>query len=181
MAQHDHIKNGDGRFFYHIKTIGAVALVVGALSFAALLFPLTFINNDAGSTYWSVIKSGSVTRQSLASVMLLAGLLLISAAAIVTWLIALYASFRIAGPLFRFSRNMEILIDSGDVTLTPIRKEDQLHEEAWLFVQTFNRLQQHYREIGITVDKALAQIDSGDSGFTKSLKELRELDSHVRL
>lgn len=181
MAQHNQVKSSDSWFFYHLKTIGTVALVVGVLSFATLFLLLNFIGNDAGSTYWSVVKSGSITRQSLAPGMLLAGLLLVSAAAAVTWLVALYASFRIAGPLFRLSRNMEILIGSGDATLVPIRRNDQLQEESRQLVQTFHALQNHYHEIGAAVDKALARIDSGGAGLAKSLEELREVDSRVRL
>lgn len=181
MTQQDSITNSDSRFFYHIKIIGTVSLVVGALSFVVLFLLLAYIKSDTASTYWSFIHSGSITRQSLGPGMLLAGLLLTSAAAVITWLVALYASFRIAGPLFRFSQNMVMLIGSGDIKLIPIRKKDMLREEAQLFVQTFNSLQDHYREIGAAADKALAQIDSGSTDLMKSLEELRELDRRVRL
>lgn len=181
MAQQNNIKSNDSRFFYHIKIIGTVSLAVGTLSFAVLFLLFAYIKNDTTSTYWSFIQSGSITRHSLGPGMLLAGLLLISAAAAITWLVALYASFRIAGPLFRFSQNMAMLIGSGDIRLTPIRKKDLLREEAQLFVQTFNSLQDHYREIGAVADKALAQIDSGGADLMKSIEELHELDRRVRL
>lgn len=181
MEQQNHIQHGNGRFFYHIKTIGTVAFVVGMLSFITLALLLAFIGNSSGSTYLSIVKSGSVTRQSLGPSMLLAGLFLVSAAAAITWLVALYASFRIAGPLFRFSRNMEILIGSGDLKLVPIRKEDQLQEEARQFMQSFTLLQEHYREIGAAANDTLAKIDSGDPNLAQSLKKLHELDSRVRL
>lgn len=181
MAQNHHIQGGNCRLFYHLKIIGIVALAVGGLSFAALLLLLAFISDNSGSAYWEIVKSGSITRQSLGPGMLLAGLFLVSAAAAITWLISLYASFRIAGPLFRFSRNMEILIESGAVTLTPIRKDDQLQEEARQFAQSVDLLQGHYREIGAAADNALALIDSGGRGLAQSLAKLRELDRRVQL
>lgn len=181
MASPNHIRQGNVRLFYHLKTIGTVALVVGGLSFVTLLLLLAFISDGSGSTYWGIVKSGSVTRQSLASGMLLAGLFLVGATAAITWLVALYASFRIAGPLFRFSRNMEILIGSGDITLAPIRKKDQLQKEAQQLVRSFNLLQDHYREIGVAADNVLALIDSGAPGLAQALKKLQELDHRVRL
>lgn len=181
MAQNSRIQGGNSRLFYYLEIIGTVALVVAGLSLATLLLLLFFISDNSGAAYWDIVKSGSITRLSLGPGMLLAGLFLVSAAAAITWLISLYASFRIAGPLFRFSRNMEILIESGAVTLTPIRKKDQLQEEARQFVQSVDLLQGHYREIGAAADNALALLDSGGHGLAQSLAKLRELERRVQL
>ncbi len=181
IVQSNQAQGANCRFFYYLKAIGIVAFVVGGLSFATLLLLLAFISDNPGSAYWDVVKSGSITRQSLGPGMLLAGLFLVSAAAAITWLISLYASFRIAGPLFRFSRNMEILIESGAVTPLPIRKDDQLQAEARQFAQSVGLLQGHYREIGAATDHALAQIDSGGKDLAQSLAKLRELDRRVHL
>jgi hypothetical protein len=181
MAQNNPTQSDNSRLFYHLKTIGTVALVVGGLSFAALLLLLAFLSDNTGSSYLDIVKSGSITRKSLGPGMLLAGLFLVGATAAITWLISLYASFRIAGPLFRFSRNMELLIGSEDVTLTPIRKEDQLQGEARQLVQSFDLLQTHYREIGAAADDALTLIDTGGHGLAEALAKLRELDRRVHL
>lgn len=169
------------RLLYYLKIIGIVALVAGGLSLATLLLVLIFINDNTGASYLDFVRSGSITRQSLGPAMLLAGLFLVSVTAAITWLISLYASFRIAGPLFRFSRNMEILIKSGAVTPTPIRKEDQLQEEARQFARSVELLQGHYREMGAAADHALTLIDSGGHGIGQPLAKLRELDHRVRL
>jgi len=181
MLQNHPGHNDNRRFFYLLKTIGFVALVVGGISFATLLLLLVFISDNYGSSYWDLVKSGSVTRQSLGPGMLLAGLFLVSAAAAITWLISIYASFRFAGPLFRFSRNLESLIDSGDITLRQIRKEDQLQDEAQQFVQSVNLLQNHYREMEAATASALALIDSGGHGLDQALAKLRTLDRRVQL
>ena len=181
MAKNNPVQGGNSRFFYSLKTIGMVALVVGVLSFAALLVLLAFISTGTASTYWDIIKSGSITRQSLGPSMLLAGLFLVSTTAIITWLISLYASFRFAGPLFRFSRNMEMLTASGEATLIPIRKDDQLQEEAKQFAQSVSLLHSHYREIAAATDHALALIDSDGHELAQPLGKLRELDRRVQL
>lgn len=181
MAHHNPIQRDKCRLFHYLKTIGIVALAAGGLSFATLILVLLFIGDNAGSSYWDVVRTGNITRQSLGSAMLLAGLFLVSATAAITWLVSLYASFRIAGPLFRFSRNLEKLISSGAATPTPIRKEDLLQEETRRFARSVEQLQGHYREIGAAADHALAQIDSGGHGLVQSLAKLRELDRRVRL
>ncbi|MDO9063660.1 MAG: hypothetical protein Q7U25_00450 [Sulfuricella sp.] len=183
MAQHNQLQDDNGRFFYYLKIIGSLALAGGGISFATLLLLLAFVSDNSGAAYWDIVKSGSITRQSLGPSMLLAGLFLASAGAAITWLISLYASSRIAGPLFRLSRNMEILIGSGDATLTPLRKKDLLQEEARQLVRSVNLLQGHYREIGAAADNALALIDSGGRGrgLAQSLTKLRELDRRVQL
>jgi hypothetical protein len=181
MAQHGPIQGNNSRFNYHLKVTGTVALVVGSLSFATLLLLLVFISDNAGDTYWDVVRSGSVTQQSLGPGMLLAGLFLVSASAAITWLISLYASFRIAGPLFRISRNMEMLIETGAATLTPIRRKDQLQKEMQQLVQSAEVLQNHYREIDAATDNALALIDSGCHDLAPAFEKLRELERRVRL
>lgn len=67
---------------------------------------MPFTSSNSGSACGGFSRSGSITRHSLGSGMPLAGLFLVSAAATITRLISLFASFR-------FSRNVEMLIDSG--------------------------------------------------------------------
>jgi hypothetical protein len=171
----------NSRYFYHLKIIGGIALVIGGLSFATLILLLTSISGSTGTTYWNIVQSGSVTHQSLGTGMALAGLFLTGGAAVITWLISLYASFRIAGPLFRISRNLEILAGSGAATLTPIRKKDQLQAEMQQLAQSARVLQDHYSEMEAAADNALALIDSGGHGLGQSLARLRELERRVRL
>lgn len=181
MAQHASFQSGNSRLNYHLKVTGTVALVVGGLSFATLLLLLAFISENAGATYWDVVRSGSITHQSLGPGMLLAGLFLVGAAAVITWLISLYASFRIAGPLFRISRNMDVLIETGTATPTPIRKKDQLQKEMQQLVQSVEALQSHYREMEAATDNALALIDSDQYNLAPAIEKLRELECRVRL
>lgn len=181
MTKALHPQSGGGRFFYHLKIIGGVALVIGSLSFATLMLLLTSISSSTGGTYWNIVQSGSVTHQSLGPGMALAGLFLVGAAAVITWLISLYASFRIAGPLFRISRNLEILTESGAATLTSIRRKDRLQTEMQQLMQSARLLQDHYRELEAATDNALALIDSGGHDLGQSFARLRELERRVRL
>lgn len=181
MTQRGPDQSGTSRLNYHLKITGTVALVVGGLSFATLLLLLAFISDNAGTTYWDVVRSGSVTHQFLGPGMVLAGLFLVGTTAAITWLISLYASFRIAGPLFRISRNIEVLIESGTATPTPIRKKDQLQKEMQQLVQSVEALQSHYLEIDAATDDALALIDSGQHNLAPAIEKLRGLERRVQL
>lgn len=181
MAQDMQEQRSSNCLFYYLKIIGLVALAIGAIAFATLLLLLIVISDNSGTTYWDIIKSGSMTRQSLGMGMLLAGVFLVGAAAIITWLASLYASFRFAGPMFRFSRNMEILTGSGAGPLIPIRKDDQLQQEARHIEQSVKSLHNHYRELGSATETALTMAASGNRELAQFVSKIRELDRRVQL
>jgi HAMP domain-containing protein len=172
---------GCSLLIFHFKLVGKVALIAGALSFGVLLAVLVFISDPAGESYWRVVRSHSITRQSLATSLLLAGCLLVLAVAFITWLFSLYASFRIAGPLYRFARNLEQLSGGGTARLVPIRQDDQLQEEANKLQEAAQRLADHYRHVAAAADRGLAAVAAADAGeLARAVTKLRELDSRVR-
>lgn len=172
---------GCSLLIFNFKLVGKIALVGAALSFGVLLAVLLFVSDAAGESYWHVVRSHSVTRQSLGPSLVLAGCLLVAAVAIVTWLFSLYASFRIAGPLYRFARNMEQLIGTGPARLVPIRQDDQLQGEARQFHEAAERLEGHYREVSAAADRALAAVDAAEAGeLAQAVATLQELDGRVR-
>lgn len=182
MESKNSAQSGQASLQFHLKLVGKVALIVGAVSFGALLAVLLLISDSSGDAYWQVVKSRSITRESLGPGMVLAGCFLVGAAALVTWVASLYASFRVAGPLFRFSRNMEKLIEGGPTNIIPIRQKDELQGEAKQLQDAADRLRSHYREVSTATERAIAAIDSGSAGrdLAQSLATLQELDRHVR-
>lgn len=174
---------GCSLLIFHFKLVGKIALICGALSFGVLLAALLFISDAAGENYWHVVRSHSITRESLGPSLVVAGCLLAVAVAIITWLFSLYASFRIAGPLYRFARNMEQLIGTGPARIVPIRQDDQLQGEARQLQEAAERLADHYRQMAAATDGALTAIDAADAGgseLAQAVETLRELDGHVR-
>lgn len=172
---------GCSLLIFHFKLVGRVALIAGAMSFGVLLAVLLFISDPAGESYWHVVRSHSITRQSLGTSLLLAGCLLVLAVAFITWLFSLYASFRIAGPLYRFARNLEQLTEEGTARLVPIRQDDQLQDEAKKLQEAAQRLEAHYHDVSVATDRARAAIDGSDAGeLAQAVATLRELDGRVR-
>jgi hypothetical protein len=172
---------GCSLLIFHFKLVGKIALFAGVLAFGVLLAVLLFISDASGESYWHVVRSHSITRQSLGPSLLLAGCLLAAAVAIITWLFSLYASFRIAGPLYRFARNMEGMIETGSARIVPIRQEDQLQGEARLLREAAESLEGHYRQLAAATDRAFEVIDAADANELKqAVAMLRELENRVR-
>lgn len=177
--------NDEPQIFFHLKLVAKITLLVGAAACAGLILALMLISHQSGSSYAETIRSYSLTREHLGAALLVAGLFLVAFAAVITWLISLYSSFRIAGPLFRFSRNLEMSITQGPATLVPIRKRDSLQKEHGQLELSMHSLQAHYGALREAAGRAVAILESGDRhGYPETasaIAKLKDLDSRVRL
>jgi len=188
------MKNGDSSVqrqnephpvLFHLNLVGKVALLVGAVACAGLVLVLLFITDKSGACYGEIFRSNSLTRQSLGPAMLVAGLGLVAFSGAMTWLVSLYSSFRIAGPLFRFARNLELMIENGPSSPVPIRTKDRLQREGRQLERSTDRLQAHYGAVREAADHAVALLESSDGRaaeyLPQTLAKLKELDRHVVL
>lgn len=146
---------------FHLRWVAKIALSVGAVAAAGLAVVLYVLTDTTGATYGELIRSRSIAQHQLGPALLIGGLFLLAFTAILTWLITLYSSFRIAGPLFRLSRNLETSIAQGPGRPVPIRESDRLHREAALLEESFDALASHYGKISDEVDRAIRQVDAG--------------------
>jgi hypothetical protein len=149
---------------FHLRWVARIALWVGAVAAAALAVMLYLLTDTASWSYSELIKSHSITQHNLGPALLIGGVFLLGFTAVLTWLIALYSSFRIAGPLFRLSRNLEVSIAQGPVKPVPIRESDRLRQEAALLEESLGVLASHYKELREEVDQALVKMDAGKLG-----------------
>ena len=149
---------------FHLRWVAKIALSVGAVAAAGLALMLFVLTDSSGASYGDLIKSRSVARHLLEPALLIGGSFLVAAAAVLTWLIALFSSFTIAGPLFRMTRNLEVSISQGPTKPVPIRESDRLHEEAALLGDSFAALASHYEALGAELDQALRRMDAGEIG-----------------
>ena len=170
---------------FHLKLVGKIALAVGATACVGLILTLMSVSAKSGASYAQIIGSYNLTRQHLGPALLVAGLFLLAFTAVITWLISLYSSFRIAGPLFRFSRNLEMEIARGPTAPVPIRKTDSLQQEHEQLKRSIDGLQAHYGALREAALQAQAALGSDDkeawSEAARVIARLKELDSHVRL
>ena len=168
--------------FIHLKLVAKVSLGVGAVAVLSLLISLLLVSGPADESYAAIIRSNSLTSAHLGKVMLTIGLMLVAVAGVITWLMALYSSFRIAGPLYRFSQNLKLASSSDTSRLIDLRKGDALVPQAEQIKQSVSVLRAHFAEVeavAAAAEKALENRD--DAAYTEAVARLKALDEKVRL
>lgn len=142
-----------------LRVTAKIAISISLLSALVLVFILQFLLIDQSEkNYLETIVSLSQSQQQLTIAMAVGGALVITAAGLLTWLFTLYFSHRIAGPVYRFTRNLELEIEKGPVPTVAIRKEDSLQAVSRKLSDAVNRLSQYYDgqlEIVDKLDQAL--------------------------
>lgn len=154
--------NDPPEILFHLRWVASIALWVGGLAAVGLALVLYVLTDATGQSYGELIQSHSLAQYRLGPALLISGFFLLGLTAMLTWLISLYSSFRIAGPLFRLSRNLEASISQGPVKPVPIRASDSLHPEAALLEETLAVLDSHYAGLGQELDQALSRANAGE-------------------
>lgn len=175
----DQIQGPKHRFLLINRRFAAkIALIVGVVSCLGAALVLIFITGEPEGSYGAASRHYSQSLQHLTPTLLAAWLILMLFFGIVTWLISLYTSHYIAGPLYRFMRNMETFIEQGLVTPVPTRNADQLKQEEQQIRRSVAKLQQHYGEIRAVTEGALSQHGLQ---LADSISKLKELDREAHL
>lgn len=125
---------------FHLLLVARIALGVALVAAAALYGVIAYIDTGTGDGYAGAVRAFAMSRESVGPAMLVAGVILLCAACVLTWLVSLYASFRIAGPLFRFTRNIELAAAGGDARPIPIRQSDLLQGASRQLIETIEDL-----------------------------------------
>jgi hypothetical protein len=165
----------------NFKLVAKIGLSVAATALLGLLLALFVLSDDKASGYGEIIGAFSLAKKNLAPVMIVFGLAMVCFAGVSTWLFALYASFRIAGPMFRISRNLEQQISQGPIAPMPIRATDSLQHEWKAFEASVFALRAHYEELRL----ALGAVEASNAGNTDALDlamtQLTKVEHRVRL
>ncbi|OGT05948.1 MAG: hypothetical protein A2143_05630 [Gallionellales bacterium RBG_16_57_15] len=177
---HDQASRDETHFLLRLRLVSKITLIVSAAFCLGMLLALTFITDDSGIGYSKIIRSHNLSRRYLAHALLAAGVFLVLFSIVVTWLISRRISFHIAGPLYRFARNLETFIEHGPVTPVPTRKSDHLKQEERQIKHSIARVQAHYGAMRAATEAALAQINSQQFPAA-AFAQLKELDRASRL
>lgn len=143
-----------------LRAIAKVAISVSLLSALILFTALYFLLIDQSEkSYLEAIASLTRSQQQLAMAMFVAGAMILLLAGFITWLITLYFSHRIAGPIYRFSRNLELQIEKGPVATIAIRKEDSLQTLSAKQSTAAEGLGRYYNSQKVAVDQICQLLD----------------------
>lgn len=167
--------------FFHLKLVGKISLAAGVTAVLCLLVALSVLTGPSGESYESIIRNSSITRAQIGPLMLFSGLVLVALVGIVTWLIALYSSFRVAGPLYRFSRNFMAATSGGNSALLDLRRGDSLKRQEVHITQAVASLRGHYGAIDQAAMQASAALEQGDAvSYAEAVERLRILGEKAR-
>lgn len=166
-------------FLFHLRWVSKIAIWIGGTAAIGLIVVLFFLTGHAGTSYEELIRAGSLTQHQLGPALLVGGFFLVSFGAILTWLITLYSSFRVAGPLFRLTHNLKASIGHRPEKPISIRSADRLHPEAILLEKSLEVLANHYRGLQSEVDHALQRLDAGDLTAADRQAICERLKSHL--
>ena len=165
-SQHD--RNEAASHLGRFRRVSKISLWISLISTAGILFIAFYIDTpDTG--YLQNISSLVTSRKNLDLVLLLTGLWLVGITAITTWMITLYSSFRVAGPLYRFSRNLEVGASEGAMPLIRIRANDYLKEECQLLHESVDSLYSYYDELKIELIALERSLVNSDINTSSSL------------
>jgi hypothetical protein len=168
--------------FFHLRLIAKISLAVALSATLALVVGLTLVGAEGGDSYNALIRSHSLTGEYLGAAMLLAGLMLIAIAGVATWMIALYSSHRIAGPLYRFSQNLKLAAASDAAPMLELRKDDALLAQAAKVKLAVTGLREHYAAVRAAAGQAQAALAAGDAvNYADAIARLKALDAKVRI
>lgn len=173
---------GEPLIFVHLKLVAKISLAVGAVAVLSLLGALTILGPNGADSYEAIVRSNAITSEHLGTIMLLAGLALVAIAGVLTWLIALYSSFRIAGPLYRFSQNLRLASAGDSAPLVDLRHGDSLQRQAACIENAVANLRSHYTTIEELACHAGAALERRDAAaYADAIAQLKALDAKVRL
>ncbi len=171
------------------KLVAKIGLSVAVASCLGLLLVLIPVSDEKASGYGQIIGAFGLARQSLGPAMLVFGLAMVSFAGITTWLFSLYASFRVAGPLYRISRDLELQIEQGAITPVPIRATDSLQREWRAFeasVAALRAQREDLKQALSEVEKALPTntvitATAETAPLVPAIARLKKAEQRVRL
>jgi hypothetical protein len=161
--------------FFHLKWVAKIALTVATIVWMGLLLVIFLVTDDNGTDYAHIIANHCLTSHSMGPALLVFGLLMVVIAAITTWVIALYSSFRIAGPLFRFSQNLKSIVEDAFALPVAIRQTDILQREWNEFDTSTAKLRAHYRSLREAFDQCKQTVRTDAGIDTASLAQVCHL------
>ncbi len=149
-------------------------VILGAIISGIILYAAT--NQKLGNTYLESLNAIKVLNDNLISNLIYTSLITVITISIVTITITLFASHKIAGPLYRLERSTEA-IGNGDFTLeTRLRENDEITGVA----SALNEMAGKLRSKMIDIKTDLEEIKESSAGMESALKDKRLSEKELK-
>ncbi len=150
-----------------MEHVAKLSLFIGFFCALGILLLALYLDTP-NSDYLRSISSLVTSSERLDLLMLLTACCLVGACAAVTWSISVYNSHHIAGPLFRFSKNLQLDEDGNPPQLIRIRDTDYLHSEHDMLCDSLNHFYAQYTLIEQQLICLRETIPGGDEELVQA-------------
>ncbi len=154
-------KNFQRNFIFRFCLVAIVAMAAASV----LLYALS--GDTVTASYRSSHLVLEKTSDAIIGKLIITNLAVLVAFLIVTIFVTLYVSFKIGGPLFRFSQDLRYIADGNLKKRVRLRKGDQLQKFAEELNNLVENIETRVREVQEQVVE-LKELASGD-GFDKDV------------
>ncbi len=161
---------------FQYKLIGKFILlnVVILIMFSILIY--LFLNSEVDANLKSAHVTYSNIKDMLFPIVISLSIINILISSLIIALFVKYASFRIAGPMYRFNKALEEMSCKNLNPVTAIRSGDQLYDCSRTLTDFSQIISSDFSELKKTITeiKGLG-MDSADSELTEKIKRLEEI------
>ena len=167
---------------HRLRLTGIVSSAISLLGTVVMLATLYLLfRAQPGQSYYQVIQSLTLSQERLVPAMMLAGSAIAILAGLITWLIVLYSSHRVAGPLYRFSKNLELEIGQGPITPVQLRRDDSFQTLSARLAGAADSLESYYEDQLRLVEALTQCVEAEDAqGVEQYRKRLCDLAGRAR-
>ena len=166
-----------------LRIVAIAALLTGIAATVVFTVLVHFLGGASGTNYAEIIHAHSVTHSQLPSLVMIGGLVLLVIVCITVWLVALYGSFRIAGPLYRFEKNLQNSLNGA--SQLGIRRNDALQDLSGSLLAGISSLNQHYQSLDELAQEAIRCAEDTDINSQARLEvaigELKAATNRIQL
>lgn len=149
-------------------------VILGAIISGIILFAYT--NQRLGNTYLESLNALKVLNDNLISNLIYTSLITVIFISIVTIVITLFASHKIAGPLYRLERSTEA-IGNGDFTIeTRLRENDEITGVA----SALNEMAGKLRSKMIDIKKELEEVKDSSADIESTIKDKKLSEKELK-
>jgi hypothetical protein len=168
-----------------LKRAAKIGLGVSAAACVGLLVVLFALPEETGTSYASIVAANSLASRNLGPALLVYGLAMIAFAGAFTWVVSLYGSFRVAGPIYRFEQNLKRELERAATPPVPIRRTDELQPEWREFRAGVMALRDVYTELSTALTEAGRAAPAGGTidgpALAAATGRLKQVANRVRL
>ncbi|MDH5516872.1 MAG: hypothetical protein OEY36_03505 [Gammaproteobacteria bacterium] len=164
--------------------ITRISLSVVLSTALILLVMISIVLVGYDGNYGDFIQSQAISQKNMRFAIVLVSLLLIFITALISWLIGLYSSFRIAGPLYRFTQNLAHCYETQ--RMLNIRSDDYLQDLSKSIISAAKQLEAHKLTLLKQTESILGLLQQSAGELDKEklnalLLQLKQLEARVLL